>query len=299
MTTRPYEVGGIGVVNATPLTADGAFNEAEYRRHLRFLADAGVRFIQPSAATGQGMQTSEEDFFRILEVSCEEIGDRVFVTAYTGRDSTEETIRLTREAQRIGVHAAYIIQPFFSTPDPQGLELHYRAVAEAITGLPLVFYNNPTRAGIRLPIDVMARLVEEYDAFVGLKQSELDELSDSFARLSHKIQVMARADKEILAGLAHGAPGALTFAGNIVPAELVRILEAFNSGDVAGARKEYFRVLPVMNAVHIEPVPGAVKYMLNRIGWDFGEPKLPSHPLRPENAERVDEALRAVGLLDR
>lgn len=287
---EPFRLHGIGVVNATPLTASGEIDEAEYRRHLRFLAQAGISFLQPAAATGQALQTSESELARLLEWSVDEVGDQMAISAYTGRDSTEETIRLTKLAASVGADCAYIIQPFFSQPDAEGLYRHYAAVAEAVD-IPLVFYNNPDRAGVPIPIPVMERLVDRYDNFVGLKQANLLAFADSYRALSGRIQVMPKSEKEMLFGFALGSTAVLTFAGNMVPAELVEIHRSFEGGDLDAGRKLYLDVLPLINAIHVEPVPGAVKHMLNRMGWSFGAPRLPGHELSKDNARAVDEVL--------
>ena len=172
--------------------------------------------------------------------------------------------------------------------------MHFSAIAEAANGLPLVFYNNPMRGGVRLPLSVMSRLIRDYDVFVGLKQSELSLLPESFHELGHRIQVIAKSERELLAGMAHGAIGALTFAGNIIPSELVSILEMWRSGDIAGSQKEYFRCLPVMNAIHLQPVPAAIHYMLKQLGWEVGDVRPPISPLTKDNQAAADGALAAV-----
>ncbi len=291
------EIKGIGVVNATPLTADNKLNEKEYRRHIQWLAEKGIGFIQPVAATGQAMQTSEEEYKRILEITVEELKNKVLVTAYSGRPGTADTIRLTKLAQDIGCDAAYIIQPFFTLPGPEGLYQHYKAVAEAVPDFPIVFYNNPARAGVNIPQDVMVRLVSEHKNFVGLKQSDLNAVSDNFKALSDKITVWPKSEKELLTGLTMGSPGILTFAGNIVPGELVEVVNSWKRGDLDRAREIYFKILDLINIIHIEPVPGAIKYMLNQMGWDFGEPRLPIPPLSKASMEPVDRVLKALGLI--
>lgn len=293
MGTR-IRIDGIGVVNATPLTPDDRLNEAEYRRHVRWMLDAGIRFLQPVAATGQALQTSEAEWQRVMEITVEEAKGRALVTAYTGRASTAETIRLTRLAAEIGCDAAYVIQPYFARPDAQGLYLHYRAVAQAVPDFPLVIYNNPDRAGVSIPIEVMERLVAECENIVGLKQSDLNQFADSVHRLGERITVWPKAEKEVLFGLALGAPGILTFAGNVVPRELVEILAAFGRGDLEKAREIYLRLLPLFNVIHIEPVPAAIKYMLNRMGWEFGACRLPIHDVSAESARTIEGVLRAV-----
>ena len=291
------EIRGIGVVNATPLTADNKTNEKEYRRHIRWLAEKGIGFIQPVAATGQAMQTTEEEYKRILEITVDELKGKVLITAYSGRPGTDDTIRLTKQARDIGCDAAYIIQPFFTLPDAEGIYRHYKAVAEAVPDFPLVFYNNTARAGVDIPQHVMVRLVSEHKNFVGIKQSDLNAVADNFGALSDKITVWPKSEKEILTGLAMGSPGILTFAGNIVPGELVEILNAWNVGNLDKAREVFFRILDLINIIHIEPVPGPIKYMLNRMGFDFGDPRLPIHTVSEANGKKIDGVLEALGII--
>jgi 4-hydroxy-tetrahydrodipicolinate synthase len=125
------EIKGIGVINATPLTPDNRLNEAEYRRHIRWLAQKGIGFIHPVAATGQAMQTTEEEYQRILEITVEELKGKVLVMAYAGRPGTDDTIRLTKIARDIGCDCAYLIQPFYTRPDAEGIYQHYAAVARS------------------------------------------------------------------------------------------------------------------------------------------------------------------------
>ena len=291
-----YEVGGIGAVNPTPQNADGSVNEEEYRRHINWLTDNGIRFIQPAAATGQSMQTTREEYRRLLEISVEELGDRAFVTAYAGRPDPRDTIEMVRIAEDAGAHSAFLIQPFFSTPDQEGLYLYYKAVAKG-TKLPLVFYNNPARAGINLGVDSMDRVTDEVPNYVGLKQSNIDEFPEAVRRLSGKIKVMPKSEHHILFGFAFGSPGVLTFAANIVPDRLVAIQTAWETGDHVKARDIYLECLPLFDIIHIEPVPNAVFYMLNRMGWNFGTPRIPGHELSEAHKQKVDDVLRTLNLI--
>jgi 4-hydroxy-tetrahydrodipicolinate synthase len=291
-----YELEGIGAVNPTAYHANGRINESEYRRHIRWLADEGVRFIQPAAGTGQSLQLKAAEYRRLLEISVEEIGDRAFVTAYPGRPDPDDTLARIDVASEVGAHAAFIIQPFFSLPDDEGVYLYYKRLAER-SPLPLVFYNNPTRAGINLSVDVMERLVGEHEIFVGLKQTNLDQFPDAVRRLGSKIRVLPRSEHAMLFGFALGAPGILTFAANIIPGEMVRILNAWKTGDFESARQLYLKWLPLFDIIHVEPVPNAIHYILNRLGWDFGVPRVPGHLPSPQNANRIDAVLASTGLL--
>ena len=149
--------------------------------------------------------------------------------------------------------------------------------------------------GIEIPRDVMVRLVKEHKNFVGLKQSTLGSVLDDYKALQDSITVWPKSEKEILFGLMCGSPGILTFAGNIIPGELVSILKAWQEGDVQKARDIYFKVLPLINIIHVESVPGPIKYMLNAMGWEFGKPRLPIHEVSAESARKIDDVLRSLG----
>jgi len=93
---------GVGAVDATPYRADGSIDEDEYRRHITWLVDNGIRFLQPSAATGQSMQTSRDEYRRLLRISAETVGSRAAVTAYAGRPDPRETIAMVNDAEAAG-----------------------------------------------------------------------------------------------------------------------------------------------------------------------------------------------------
>jgi 4-hydroxy-tetrahydrodipicolinate synthase len=120
---------------------------------------------------------------------------------------------------------------------------------------------------------------------------------DNCGALRGKIPVWPKSEKEMLVGLAHGSPGALTFAGNIIPGELVEIVDAWNRGELQRAREIYFRFLPLMNLIHIEPVPGPIKYMLKRLGFAFGDCRLPIHEVSEDHARKIDRVLAELQLI--
>lgn len=291
-------IDGIGVVIATPLRADGTVNEEEYRRHLRWLVKAGVKYIQPSAATGQVMQTSDEEYERLLTICVEECrGTGCLITAYPGRADTAHTIKLTQIAQRVGADAYYLVQPLFTRPDAEGLYAHYKAVIESAPGLPVALYNNPDRTSVNLPLEVIERLTDEYTEVVGVKQANPMELVETFRRLIHKIPVWSRGEFDLLTCLALGGPGSISFSGNFIAPQLVQIEQLWKAGKIEESRSLFYQMLPVIQACHWGPIPSTIKYMMRRTGWDVGGTRLPIVDVNEGVARRVEVALAQAGLI--
>lgn len=292
---RPV-VRGIGVVVATPLDDNGNVVEEEYRRHLQWLISSGVGYVQPSAATGQVMQTSDEEYERLLAIAVEECrGTSTLVSAYPGRPDTAHTIRLTQRAQELGADCYFLVQPLFSRPDAEGLYQHYRSVIDAAPGFPVVLYNNPDRTSVQLPLDVIERLTDEREDVIGLKQADPAQLIESYRRLGQRIPVWSRGEFDLLMVLAMGGPGSISFAGNVIAPELVQIYEFWGRGEIEAARELFYRCLPIIQACHWAPIPAAIKYMMTRRGWAVGEPRLPILNVDSAIRSRLDEALELAG----
>ena len=152
----------------------------------------------------------------LLEISVDEIGDRVFITAYVAHPNSRQAIELINLAEEAGAHTAFLMQPFFTKPDDEGVFLYFKAVAKE-TNLPLVLYNCPSRAGINMSVDLMDRITDEVPNFVGLKTTTFDEFPEAVRRLSGKFKVIPGAEDQMLFGFALGSPGVLTFAANVIP----------------------------------------------------------------------------------
>tara|TARA_Y100001934_G_scaffold264244_1_gene340851 strand:+ start:1445 stop:2017 length:573 start_codon:yes stop_codon:yes gene_type:complete len=188
------------------------------------------------------------------------------------------------------------MQPFFTKPDDKGVFLYFKAIAQEVK-LPLVLYNCPSRAIINMSVDPMDRITDEVPNFVGLKQTNLDEFPEAVRRLSGKFKVMPCAEDQMLFDFVLGAPGVLRFSANVIPERLVAIQNAWKSGDHDKVRKVYLECLPLFKIIHIEPVPNAVVYMLNRMGWNFGTQRIPAHEPSEEHKQQIDEVLRSTGLI--
>jgi len=287
---------GLAVVNATPMRADGSVNEDVYVEHVKWLVESGVSYVVPAAATGEIMTLTEAERQRLVALAVQTLSGKGRVVAYAGRGSTRETVAAMRQAHEDGAHAAYIVQPWFCKPDQNGLYAHFKAAAEASDGLPLIIYNNPDRTSCSITHDTMARILDTLPAYQGIKDADHSSLLETFGRFIERIPVWPRSEREMLWALASGGNGVLSFSGNYLPRELSGIISTWKSGEVEAARKEYLRVYPLMRAVFSQPIPATVKFALNAIGFDFGDPRLPILPIVDSERQAVTTLTADLGI---
>src|SRR6478752_2042662 len=241
MTTRPPVRGALTAL-VTPFMADGALDEAAFRRLVRWQILAGIDGLVPCGTTGESPTLSADERERLIDATVEVAAerpsrDRIRVVAGTGTNDTAATIRATRRAAELGADAALVVAPYYNRPDGRMLDAHFRAVADE-GDLPVVVYNVPSRTGANVDADTFLRLAE-HPRIVAIKEASgnLEQIARICRDRPRDVAVMAGDDVATLAVLAMGGDGVVSVASNEIPAEMSSLVAAWHAGDADGARR--------------------------------------------------------------
>jgi len=250
------------VAIVTPMK-DGALDEKSLRNLLRMHRESGTRGIVPAGCTGEAATLSFDERSRLLEICLEEVGDAMPVIPGTGSNSTAETIRLTRAAKDAGAHGVLLITPYYNKPTPEGQYLHYRAVADAVD-VPIVLYNVPSRTGVSMTPETVARL-SEIPSVVALKEAggSVDRVS-AILELA-EITILSGDDPLTLPMMAVGARGVVSVVANVLPKLVADMVGSFP--DSPARALELHRTLRrIARPLFIETNPGPVKHVMAEVG---------------------------------
>jgi len=291
-----------GIIPAvlTPFTPDGDVNEAELRAHLDFLIDGGVHALFPVGTTGEGPLLKSELRKRVAQVCVDHVAGRVPVMIHTGAASTAETIELSRHAAAIGADAASVVTPYYYIYDMDSLFGHFTAVARSVPELPVVLYNNPSKANNTISPELFARLRKTCSNVIGVKDTSgsVQNLQEYIAAVDDETAVLTGSNTLILACLAVGAAGAISTVANCFPEIMVDMYEDFIGGDLATARRKQQLVHGIWRAFNVGQWPGIQKLGLQLRGRSFSRRVTP--PLReptPAEEERLRAALSELGVI--
>jgi 4-hydroxy-tetrahydrodipicolinate synthase len=207
---------------------------------------------------------------------------------------TSETIEFSQDAIRAGADGVMVITPYSCKPTQEGLIAHYRAVADRVDR-PIVLYNVPSRTGVALLPETIAKL-SEHPRIAAVKEASgsLDQASAIRSRCD--IAVLAGDDSLYLPLLAIGARGVVSVAGHLVPGEMNAIHAHAAAGRIAEAEAVHRKLTPLFRALFLETNPAPVKHALMRLGLMSGELRLPLVPVRPETAAAVEQTLDRLGI---
>lgn len=257
---------GCGTALVTPFTANGRVDEPAVRRLARRQVEAGVHFLVPVGTTGEAPTLSADEKRLVIELVVDEVKGNVPVLAGAGGYDTAHVIEAAQAAANAGATGILSVSPYYSKPTQEGLFQHYAAIA-ANTSLPIVLYNVPGRTGSNIEPVTTERLAQ-LPQIIGIKEASgnVFQIADVRRRTPKDFLVLSGDDTLTLPVMALGGNGVISVAGNEVPADMARLVEACERGDFASARTIHERLLPLLQANFIESNPIPVKAVMALAG---------------------------------
>jgi len=257
----------------------------------------GTRGIVPCGTTGESATLSHQEHDDVIKAVIKAVNKRVPVIAGTGSNSTEEAVRLTKEAEKSGADGALLISPYYNRPTQEGIYQHYKKVASAV-GIPLIVYNIPGRTGSKIEPETLARL-SEIKNVAGVKEAtgSVDQAIDVIRLCGDKFAVFSGEDSLTFSLMALGGKGVISTVANIVPKEMSDLTDACLKGDWAKGRKLQLRLVPLIRAVFIETNPIPIKTALSLMGKCRGDLRLPLTPMSEGNLKKLSQAMAEFGLI--
>lgn len=295
MPTRAEQFAGLSVAMTTPFR-DGQVDYQALKAQVEFQVQAGTTCLVPVGTTGESPTLSHPEHERVIAEVIQTAAGRIKVMPGTGSNSTEEALRLTRFAAKEGADAALVVGPYYNKPTQEGFYQHFKTLADSVE-LPICIYNIPGRTGKNIEPDTIIRLAALPNiAMVKEATGSMDQAS----------QVMNATDLTVLSGddsltlplLSIGARGVISVVGNIVPKDMIALIQAFDAGNLAEALCWHRRLFPLcrdMLGLSTNPIP--IKAAMKLLGRDTGDLRLPMTPLSPAEEAKLQKTLASYGLL--
>ena len=215
----------------------------------------------------------------LIESVVQHVAGRVPVIAGTGSNNTRASIKMTVEAEKLGVDAVMLVAPYYNKPSQEGMFLHFQEIANATT-LPVMLYNIPGRTGVNIEPETIIRL-SKIDNIVAVKDAtgNLDDMATIIRETDEAFSVYSGDDQLTLPVLAIGGAGVVSVSSHLYGNEMREMVEAHYSGSYQRASEIHRWLVPKMNTLFMAPNPVPVKTALNYLGIEVGMVRLPLIPL--------------------
>jgi 4-hydroxy-tetrahydrodipicolinate synthase len=275
---------------------NGEIDEAALRDLVERQIAAGIDGLVPCGTTGESVTLHEGEPERVIRIVVQQARGRVPVVAGAGSNATEKTIGLARHAREAGADGLLLVCPYYNRPNQAGLEAHFRAVLEAVP-MPSILYNVPARTGSDLAADTVERL-SALPQVVAVKEATGNVLraQQIVRRCGDSVAVLSGDDALTVAMLAVGAVGVISVTSNLAPREVADVCRHWREGRPADALRVHQRLLPLHDALFVEPNPGPVKLALAEAGRIAPEVRLPLVLPSEASREVIRRALAEAGV---
>lgn len=258
----------------------------------------GSSAIVPVGTTGESPTLSHDEHAAVVEAVVKAARGRVPVIAGAGSNATAEAIDLVRHAAKVGADAALVVTPYYNKPTQAGMIAHYTALHDA-SDLPIIIYNIPGRSVVDMTPETMGRLAR-LPRIVGVKDAtgKLERVSQQRITCGPDFIQLSGEDATALGFNAHGGVGCISVTANVAPRLCAEFQAATLAGDYRKALDYQDRLMPLHEAIFLEPGLAGAKYALSVLGLCAPEVRLPLVPVTEATQARIREAMRHAGLID-
>jgi len=257
----------------------------------------GTNGFVPVGTTGESPTLTHEEHETVIEEVVKAAAGRVPVIAGAGSNNTLEGIRFMQHAEKVGADAALVVTPYYNKPTQRGLIAHFTALHDCCE-LPIIIYNIPGRSVIDMTPETMGELAK-LPRIIGVKDAtgDIARVSQQRAACGADFVQMSGEDATALGFNAHGGVGCISVTANVAPKLCAEFQAATLAGDYAKALEYQDKLMPLHEAIFIEPGLVGAKYAMSKLGLCSEEVRLPLTGLSDSTKEALDAALAHAGLL--
>jgi len=235
-------------------------------------------------SNGESGYLNERERLKVFEVSRDSIPKNKIMIAGTGLEATQETLRLTNEAAKIGADYAMVVTPCYYKGSMKATILHdhFAAVADS-SRIPILPYNVPQYTGVNMEADLVVKL-SRHPNIIGLKDSSgnIGQLAQIIHGSKKGFAVFTGSAPVLFPALCIGAVGGILAVANVLPRQCVQIQNLFNDGRLDEARALQNRLTRLANAVTTKHGIGGLKMAMDLAGYFGGDPRSPLKRPGPE-----------------
>lgn len=287
---------GSGVAIITPMNNDGSVNYETLEKLIEFQIENKTDAIITCGTTGESATLTEQEHHDVIKFTLEKVAGRVPVIAGTGSNNTEHALKLSLDAQNLGVDALLIVTPYYNKTSQKGLIEHYTYIADRVS-IPIITYSVPSRTGVTIKPETYLEL-SKHPNIVATKEASgnISELCKTISLCKDNLNVYSGNDDQIIPILSVGGLGVISVFANVCPKDCHDITDLFFKGNLKESKEKFLKAIDLMDNLFSDVNPVPVKEAMNILGFDCGRCRMPLSTLSETNLLKLKNAINSYGL---
>jgi len=262
-----YDAGEVITAMVTPFNSSREIDYNKVENLARYLSSNGSDALLVAGTTGEGPTLTHEEEIELLSTVRRAVAGKTKVIMNAGSNSTETAVRTAKLAEKEDVDALLSVVPYYNKPNQKGMYEHFAAIAKC-TNLPIILYNIPSRTGVNMAPETVARLANDYKNIVAIKQSfgDMDAITEMKILCPEDFAIYSGDDSLTLPMMSLGARGVISVASHIFGNEVKSMIRNYKSGELYAAVNMHKKLYPSFRKLFMAPNPVPVKAALAHKG---------------------------------
>ncbi len=288
---------GAGVAIITPFTADGKVNEKVLAEIIEYQISHSTDAIVICGTTGESATLDHNEHTQAIKVAVDVTAGRIPVIAGTGSNDTAYALKLSNDAEKLGVDGLLMVTPYYNKASQEGLIKHFNYVADRVS-TPIILYNVPSRTGCEIKPETYAELAKHKMIYAAKEATgNLSSIAKTISLVPEDFAIYSGNDDQITPIMSLGGKGVISVLSNILPQVAHDIAQTALDGDFKKSAELQLKYLELCNAMFMDVNPIPVKAAMRLMGIDVGPLRLPLCDMTPANTEKLKSVLQKYELI--
>lgn len=288
---------GAGVAIITPFTADGKVNEKVLAEIIEYQISHSTDAIVICGTTGESATLDHNEHTQAIKVAVDVTAGRIPVIAGTGSNDTAYALKLSNDAEKLGVDGLLMVTPYYNKASQEGLIKHFNYVADRVS-TPIILYNVPSRTGCEIKPETYAELAKHKMIYAAKEATgNLSSIAKTISLVPEDFAIYSGNDDQITPIMSLGGKGVISVLSNILPQVAHDIAQSALDGDFKKSAELQLKYLELCNAMFMDVNPIPVKVAMRMMGIDVGPLRLPLCDMTPANTEKLKSVLQKYELI--
>lgn len=288
---------GAGVAIITPFTADGKVNEKVLAEIIEYQISHSTDAIVICGTTGESATLDHNEHTQAIKIAVDVTAGRIPVIAGTGSNDTAYALKLSNDAEKLGVDGLLMVTPYYNKASQEGLIKHFSYVADRVS-TPIILYNVPSRTGCEIKPETYAELAKHKMIYAAKEATgNLSSIAKTISLVPEDFAIYSGNDDQITPIMSLGGKGVISVLSNILPQVAHDIAQTALDGNFKKSAELQLKYLELCNAMFMDVNPIPVKVAMRMMGIDVGPLRLPLCDMTPANTEKLKSVLQKYELI--
>jgi 4-hydroxy-tetrahydrodipicolinate synthase len=285
----------------TPFRKDYSPDPDRFVRHCRWLLKSGCSGLAVFGTNSEANSMSVEEKLELLDALVKGGVPAAALMPGTGHCALSDSVRMTREAVRMGCGGVLMLPPFYyKGVSDEGLFRNFAEVIERVGDerLRLYLYHIPPVSNVPITLELIEQLLSRYPGVVAGAKDSSGEWSNTKAMLERfkdrSFDVFAGSEVYLLDNMRAGGKGCITATGNVNPGPIDHVYRNWRGPEADPLQAGITATRKIVQKVPMIPALKAITaHFSNDPLWKTVRP--PLFELTAEQEKQVITELKAAG----